>query len=109
VKAVKATGRKQLLIAGVLTEVCVAFPALSALEAGYEVFVVTDASGTFNESTRHAAWTRMATAGVQLMNWMAVASELHRDWRNDIEGLGKLLSSHLPAYSNLIMSYNAKK
>ena len=109
VKAVKATGRKQLLIAGVLTEVCVAFPALSALEEGYEVFVVTDASGTFNESTRHAAWTRMAAAGAQLVNWMAVASELHRDWRNDIEGLGNLLSNHIPAYRNLITSYNGKK
>src|SRR6187402_3319550 len=49
VKAVKATGKKQLLIAGIVTEVCVAFPALSALEEGFEVFVVTDASGTFNE------------------------------------------------------------
>ncbi|MDN3514217.1 MAG: isochorismatase family protein [Candidatus Brocadia sp.] len=108
-EAVKATGRKQLLIAGVLTEVCVAFPALSAREEGFDVFVVTDASGTFNEVTRYAAWTRMAAAGVQLMNWMAVASELHRDWRNDIEGLGKLLSGHLPAYRNLITSYSAKK
>lgn len=43
VQAVKATGKKQLIIAGVVTEVCVAFPALSALEAGFEVFVVTDA------------------------------------------------------------------
>ncbi len=55
VNAVKATGKKQLIIAGVVTEVCVAFPALSAIEAGYEVFVVTDASGTFNEITRNAA------------------------------------------------------
>ena len=53
VKAVKADrASKQLIIAGVVTEVCVAFPALSALEEGYEVFVVTDASGTFNEITR---------------------------------------------------------
>src|SRR5690606_22744560 len=52
VQAVKATGRKQLIIAGVVTEVCVAFPALSALEEGYEVFVVTDAFGTFNAMTR---------------------------------------------------------
>jgi len=55
VKAVKDTGRKQLIIAGIVTEVCVAFPALSALEAGYEVFVVTDASGTFNQASREAA------------------------------------------------------
>src|SRR6056297_3262231 len=56
VEAVRATGRKQLIVAGVVTEVCVAFPALSALEEGFEVFVVTDASGTFNEVTRHSAW-----------------------------------------------------
>lgn len=108
VNAVKNTGRKQLIIAGVVTEVCVAFPALSAIEAGYDVFVVTDASGTFNEVTRHAAWARMAAAGVQLMNWFGVACELHRDWRNDIEGLGNLFSNHIPNYRNLITSYYAK-
>lgn len=47
VKAVKATGKKQLIIAGVVTEVCVAFPALSAIEEGFDVFVVTDASGNY--------------------------------------------------------------
>ena len=84
-----------------------AFPALSALEAGYEVFVVTDASGTFNPAVRHAAWTRMANAGVQLMNWFSVACELQRDWRHDIDGLSRLLSTRLPAYRNLITSYTA--
>lgn len=106
VKAVKDTGKKQLLIAGIVTEVCVAFPALSALEEGYEVFVVTDASGTFNEPARHAAWARMTAAGAQPMNWFAVACELHRDWRNDVEGLGTILGNHLPAYSNLITSHS---
>ncbi|ABR91244.1 Uncharacterized conserved protein [Janthinobacterium sp. Marseille] len=105
VKAIKATGKKQLLIAGVVTEVCVAFPALSALAEGYEVFVVTDASGTFNEITRDAAWDRMSQAGAQLMSWFGVACELHRDWRNDIEGLGTLFSNHIPDYRNLITSY----
>jgi nicotinamidase-related amidase len=109
VKAVKETGRKQLIIAGVVTDVCVTFPALHALEAGYEVFVVTDASGTFNEAVRQAAWARMASAGAQLMNWFSVACELHRDWRNDIEGLGNLLSNHIPAYRNLMTSYFARK
>lgn len=109
VAAVKKTGRKQLIIAGVVTEVCVAFPALSAIEAGYEVFVVTDASGTFNEVTRHAAWARMAAAGVQMMSWFGIACELHRDWRNDIEGLGALFSTYIPNYRNLITSYLAKK
>ena len=112
VKAVKATGRKQLLIAGVVTEVCVAFPALAAIEAGFEVFVVTDASGTFNEITRNSAWQRMSDAGAQLMTWFGVACELHRDWRNDVEGLGALFSNHIPDYRNLITSYttvSAKK
>jgi nicotinamidase-related amidase len=105
VQAVKATGKRQLILAGVVTEVCVAFPALSALEAGYEVFVVTDASGTFNDITRQAAWARMSQAGAQLMTWFGVACELHRDWRNDIEGLGTLFSNHIPDYRNLITSY----
>ncbi len=105
VKAVKATGRKQLIIAGVVTEVCVAFPALSAVEEGYEVFVITDASGTFNEVTRHTAWLRMQAAGVQLINWFGMACELHRDWRNDIEGLGMLFSNYIPNYRNLMTSY----
>lgn len=107
VKAVKATGKKQLIIAGVVTEVCVAFPALSALEAGFDVFVVTDASGTFNEVTRQAAWDRMSAAGAQLMSWFGVACELHRDWRNDVEGLAALFSKRIPDYRNLITSYSA--
>lgn len=106
VKAVRATGRKQLIIAGVVTEVCVAFPTLSALAEDFEVFVVTDASGTFNKITRDAAWERMSQAGAQLMSWFAVACELHRDWRNDVEGLGALFADHIPDYRNLINSYN---
>ncbi|CAI0945080.1 nicotinamidase/pyrazinamidase [Serratia entomophila] len=106
VKAVKATGRKQLIIAGVVTEVCVAFPAISALKEGFEVFVVTDASGTFNELTRQSAWSRMEAAGAQLMTWFGVACELHRDWRNDVEGLGALFSNHIPDYRNLMTSYS---
>ncbi len=109
VKAVKATGKKQLIIAGVVTEVCVAFPALSALEEGFDVFVVTDASGTFNEVTRNAAWSRMQQAGAQLMSWFGVACELHRDWRNDIEGLGTLFANHIPDNRNLMASYSATK
>ena len=109
VRAVEDTGCNQLIIAGVVTDVCVTFPALSALEAGYDVFVVTDASGTFNTAVREAAWMRMAQAGVRMMNWFSVACELHRDWRNDVEGLGELLSNHIPAYRNLITSYQARQ
>ena len=107
VKAIKATGRKQIIIAGVVTDVCVAFPTLSALAEGFDVFVVTDASGTFNTTVQQAAWARMSAAGAQLMNWFSVACELHRDWRNDIEGLGNLLSQRIPNYRNLMNSYSA--
>jgi len=103
VKAIKATGKKQIIIAGVVTEVCVAFPALSAIEEGFEVFVV---AGTFNEMTRDAAWDRMSAAGAQMMTWFGVACELHRDWRNDIEGLATLCSNHIPDYRNLMTSYS---
>ncbi|WP_439741417.1 isochorismate family cysteine hydrolase YcaC [Bacillus pseudomycoides] len=105
VKAIEATGKKQLIIAGVVTDVCVAFPALSAVNAGYEVFVVTDASGTFSKQVADAALMRMAHGGVQLMNWFSVAAELHRDWRNDVEGFGALLAKHLPSYQNIMESY----
>jgi nicotinamidase-related amidase len=109
VRAVEATGKKQLLIAGIVTDVCVAFCALSAIEAGYDVFVVTDASGTFDESCRYAAWNRMSSAGIQLINWFAVACELHRDWRNDMEGLGNLLAGYIPDYKNLMTSRYANQ
>lgn len=109
VAAVKKTGKKQLIIAGVVTDVCVAFPTLSALEEGFEVFVVTDASGTFNPVVRDAAWARMQANGAQLMNWFSVACELHRDWRNDVEGLGTIFADHLPAYVNLMQSFSVKK
>jgi nicotinamidase-related amidase len=108
VAAVKKTGRKQLIIAGVVSDVCVAMPALSAMAEGFEVFVVTDASGTFNKTVRDAALDRMSQQGAQLMNWFSVACELHRDWRNDMEGLGALLANHLPSYKNLMTSYSAQ-
>jgi nicotinamidase-related amidase len=108
VAAIKATGRKQLIIAGVVTDVCVSFPTLSALAEGYQVFVVVDASGTFNKSVRDAALMRMAHAGAAMTNWFAVACELQRDWRNNMEGLGTLLANHLPAYKNLMTSFSAK-
>ncbi|MEU3652955.1 isochorismate family cysteine hydrolase YcaC [Streptomyces sp. NPDC032161] len=107
VRAVEQTGRRQLIVSGVVTDVCVAFPVLSALEAGYEVFVVTDASGTFTEQVRDASLIRMANAGAQLTNWFSVVCELQRDWRRDTEGLGKLLAEHIPNYRNLMASYAA--
>ena len=59
VKAVKKTGRKKLLIAGIVTDVCIAFPAISALAEGYEVYVVVDASGTFSKSVRSCSYAHV--------------------------------------------------
>lgn len=92
---------------GVLTEVCVAFPALSLIEKGYDIFVVTDASGTFAEHTREAAHKRMVQAGCQLLNWAAVSSELQRDWRRDITGFGSIWRDHVPGYWCLMQSYES--
>ncbi|KAL4886867.1 Isochorismatase-like protein [Aspergillus karnatakaensis] len=109
VNAIKATGRKQVVIAGVLTEVCVAFPTLSLIEQGYDVFVATDASGTFSVATREAAHKRMTQAGAQMMSWIAIAGELQRDWRRDIEGFGNIWTDFIPGYKLVAQSYEAGK
>jgi hypothetical protein len=66
-------------------------------------------AGTFNDVTRYAAWDRMSQAGAQLMTWFGVACELHRDWRNDVEGLAMLFSNHISDYRNLMVSHSALK
>ncbi|KAK9807383.1 hypothetical protein WJX73_009519 [Symbiochloris irregularis] len=107
VKAVKDTGRKKLIIAGIVTDVCVAFPVISALTEGFEVYVIVDASGTFNTAARDAALNRMQAAGAILISWFALACELQRDWRDHGEVLAALLKEHLPEYANLATSHSA--
>ncbi|KAH8821923.1 Isochorismatase-like protein [Xylogone sp. PMI_703] len=80
--AVKATGKKQIILAGVVTEVCTAFLALSLREAGYDVWANTDASGTFDPKLAADANRRMEQAGVHLMGMFGIAMDLMRDWRN---------------------------
>ena len=80
VDAVKATGRRQLVIAGLWTEVCVAMPAIQAAGEGWDVTVVTDASGGMSVEAHEVAIQRMAAAGVNPMTWLAVAAEWQRDW-----------------------------
>ncbi|MDR1769609.1 MAG: hydrolase [Hungatella sp.] len=80
--AVKQTKRKRLVIAGLWTEVCVAFPALSALEDGYEVYVVTDASAGSSKEAHQTAILRMIQAGAKPVTWQSVLLELQRDWAN---------------------------
>ncbi len=80
VDIVKATGRKQLIIAGLWTEVCVAMPAIQALGEGWDVTVITDASGAVSVEAHQVAIQRMIAAGANMMTWMALAAEWQRDW-----------------------------
>jgi nicotinamidase-related amidase len=80
VDAVKATGRKQLIMAGLWTEVCVAMPAIQALGEGWDVTVVTDASGGVSVEAHQVAIQRMVAAGANMVTWMALAAEWQRDW-----------------------------
>ena len=80
VTAVKRTGRKKLIIAGLWTEVCVVFPALDALHAGYQVYVVVDAIGGVSGVAHESAMQRMIQAGAVPISVLALACELQRDW-----------------------------
>ncbi|ASQ93406.1 hydrolase [Streptomyces sp. 11-1-2] len=96
VDAVKATGRKKLIIAGLWTEVCVAMPAIQAAGEGFEVFVVTDASGGASKEAHDMAVRRMVQAGVVPITWLAVMSEWQRDYAREetVPGLTEVLLQH---------------
>ncbi len=85
---VKKTGRKQLIIAGLWTEVCVAMPAIQAVGEGYDVFVVTDACGAVSKEAHEMAIQRMIQAGIAPINWIAVMSEWQRDWAREKTAVG---------------------
>ena len=86
VAAIEETGRDRLVMAGLWTEVCVTFPALSAIEDGYDVYVVTDASGGVSDAAHEEAIQRMAAAGATPVTWLQVLYELQRDWADDGAG-----------------------
>lgn len=106
VAAVKATGRKTLIIAGTITSVCMAFPAISAAYEGYKVFVVVDASGTYSKMAEEITLARVVQAGVVPMDMAAVASELQKTWhRDDAAEWAAIYTQIFPAYQLLIESY----
>lgn len=80
VDAIKATGRKKIVLSGLWTEVCLVLPALSALDLGYEVYVVVDASGGVSADAHDYAVQRMVNAGAVPVTWIQVLLELQRDW-----------------------------
>jgi len=77
--AIKATGRKKLIFAGISLEVCAAFPAITALGKGYDAYVAVDASGTFSETKRQAGLLRMQQAGVILSDYATLMVEILKD------------------------------
>jgi len=107
--AVQAAGKKQIILAGITTDVCTAFLALSLREAGYSVFAHSDASGTFDAKTASEANDRMRAAGVQVLSMFAVALELMRDWRNTPGTLEMLpfFDQFLPEYGFLARAHDA--
>lgn len=98
-KATEATGRKQLIMAGVTADVCLTFPAIGAAGDGYDVYAVMDASGTVNQQAMFAAMFRMSQAGVKIANTNMVIAELQRDWSLATGPLtGGLYAKRLPNF-----------
>jgi nicotinamidase-related amidase len=106
VKAVRATGKKTLIIAGVWTSVCVAFPAIQAKADGYTVYAVIDASGDMSPMASQAALDRMTQAGIVPVTTNVVVTEVQRTWaRPDALQYAELYSEFAPHYRAAIESY----
>ena len=106
VAAVKATGRKTLIIAGTITSVCMAFPSISAVHDGYKVFAVVDASGTYSKMAQEITLARVVQSGVVPIDTAAVASELQKTWhREDAQQWAEIYTNIFPPYQLLIESY----
>src|SRR5882724_10870349 len=107
VEAIKKTGRKTLLMAGTLTSVCMAFPTLSALAAGYKVFNIIDASGNWSPIATDITLARIVQAGAMPIDTVAVLSEIMGTWnRPDAMEYAAIMTSLMPGYQLLIESYN---
>jgi nicotinamidase-related amidase len=81
--AVRATGRRKLILCALWTEICMAFPALDALREGYDIYPVVDAIGGTSEEAHRTGIQRVVQAGAQPVTWIALAVELQRDWARE--------------------------
>lgn len=97
-KAVEATGRKKIVLAGLWTEACVMFPSLDLLRSGYEVYIPTDACGDVTSEAHERAVQRLVQAGAVPMNSLQVTFELQQDWARGAtyEGVMDILRAHTP-------------
>lgn len=100
VKELASYQRKKLIIAGLWTEVCVVMPALQALQAGYEVYIVSDASGGTSKEAHDMAMTRMVQAGCVPVTWIQVMLEWQRDWarQETYDVVNQIVKEHAGAY-----------
>lgn len=100
VAAVKATGRKKIIMAALWTEVCLNFPVLGALEEGFEVYIVTDASGGTSQEAHDMSIQRMIQAGAIPVTWQQVLLEYQRDWsrKETYDAVMDLVREHSGAY-----------
>lgn len=107
VKAIENTKRKTLLIAGTLTSVCMAFPALSALTEGYKVFAIIDASGNWSKMATDITIARVTQAGAIPIDTFALLGELMSTWnRSDAMDFAAVMTEIVPAYRALMESYD---
>jgi nicotinamidase-related amidase len=99
-EAVAATGRKKLIMAALWTEVCLTFPALEALQAGYEVYAVEDASGGTSITAHNAAMRRIEQAGAVPVTALQVLLEYQRDWarKDTYNAVIEVVKEHCGAY-----------
>ncbi|MDP5273261.1 isochorismatase family protein [Chengkuizengella axinellae] len=106
VKTIEATGRKTLIIAGTWSSVCMAFPTLSALEAGYTVYNIVDASGTVSNVAADITLARVVQAGAIPVDTVALVSEIQKTWnRPDAAEFAALYSELVPNYRLVIESF----
>lgn len=100
VEAVAATGRKKLIMAALWTEVCLTFPALEAIQAGYEVYAVEDASGGTSITAHNAAMRRIEQAGAVPVTALQVLLEYQRDWAHKVtyNAVIEVVKEHCGAY-----------
>lgn len=105
VEAIKATRRSKIIIAGLWTEVCVVLPTLSAINQGYEVYVVTDACGGTTPQAHERAIQRILRAGAAPTTWLQVLLELQRDWAhtNTYDNVMRTITAHGGAYGQGIL------
>ncbi|NLU70350.1 isochorismatase family protein [Streptomyces sp. HNM0574] len=100
--AVEATGRRKILMTGLWTEVCVAFPTLDMLREGYEIYPVADAIGGISPAAHDSAMQRMVHAGARPVTAISLTAELQRDWgRPDADRLRTIMRWYFPRLNDL--------